>query len=68
MFAPSTWNINQTMILTRSELHAVLAELSRRSRRSLGARLSLAIVRLACCCGLRASENRAVPRPRWPGA
>ena len=56
MFAAATWNISQTMILTRSELHAVLANLSQRSRRSLNARLSLVIVRLACCCGLRASE------------
>jgi len=56
MFAPCTWRINQTMILTRTELHAVLANLSRRSRRSLNAQLSLVIVRLACCCGLRVSE------------
>ena len=56
MFATCTWNINQTKILTRGELHTVLANLSRRSRRSLNARMSLVIVRLACCCGLRVSE------------
>jgi integrase len=56
MFAPCTWKIDQTMILNRAELSAVLADLSRRSLRSLNARLSLVIVRLACCCGLRASE------------
>ncbi|GAG31174.1 unnamed protein product, partial [marine sediment metagenome] len=50
------WNISQTKILTRRELRAVLTALSRRSRRSLNARLSLVIVRLACCCGLRVSE------------
>ena len=56
MFAAATWNISQTMILTRTELGTLLADLSERSRRSLNARLSLVIVRLACCCGLRASE------------
>jgi integrase len=55
MFMPYTWNVNQTMILTRTELHAVLAHLSGR-RHALNARLSLVIVRLACCCGLRVSE------------
>jgi integrase len=56
MYNPCTWNINPTMILTRAELRAVLFDLSRRSRRSLNAQLSLVVVRLACCCGLRASE------------
>jgi integrase len=60
MFMPSTWNIDQTMILTRGELHAVLADLSCRSRFSLNARLTLVIMRLACCCGLRVSEVGAL--------
>jgi integrase len=56
MFALTTWSVNQTKILTRAELGAVLADLTRRSRRSLNARLTVVIFHLACCCGLRASE------------
>jgi integrase len=45
-----------TKILTRSELAAVLDDLKRKAVRSKSARLNLVIFRLACCCGLRASE------------
>jgi len=45
-----------TKILTRREIAAVLADLKRRGKRSLNARLNLVVFRLAACCGLRASE------------
>jgi integrase len=45
-----------TKILTRSELAAVLSDLKRKAPRSKNTRLNLIIFRLACCCGLRASE------------
>ena len=45
-----------TKILTRRELAAVLADLKRKAPRSRNTQLNLVIFRLACCCGLRASE------------
>jgi integrase len=45
-----------TKILTRRELAAVLADLRRKSPRSKNTRLNLIVLRLATCCGLRASE------------
>jgi len=45
-----------TKILTRRELAAVLADLKRKAPRSRNTRLNLVLFRLACCCGLRASE------------
>src|SRR5882757_9465093 len=45
-----------TKILTRRELAAVLVDLKAKSVRSKNARLNLVVFRLACCCGLRASE------------
>lgn len=48
--------LDATKILTRRELAAVLAELKRKALRSRGTRLNLVVLRLACCCGLRASE------------
>ena len=48
--------IDATKILSRQELAAVLADLKRKAPRSRSTRLNLAIFRLACCCGLRASE------------
>jgi integrase len=45
-----------TKILTRREIAAVLADLKRKAPRSPGTRLNLVLFRLACCCGLRASE------------
>jgi integrase len=45
-----------TKILTRRELSAVLVDLKAKAVRSKNARLNLIVFRLACCCGLRASE------------
>jgi len=54
--AAATWIVNETMILTRSEIADVLADLHRKARRSLNTRQNLVIFRLATCCGLRVSE------------
>ncbi len=51
----SSWNLDPTRILTRRELAAVLAD-AKKAKRSVNAWRNLIIVRLACCCGLRASE------------
>ncbi len=48
--------LDPTKILTRRELAAVLADLNRKAPRSRSTRLNLVVFRLACCCGLRASE------------
>jgi integrase len=48
--------LDATKILTRRELAAVLNDLKRMAPRSKNTRLNLALFRLACCCGLRASE------------
>jgi integrase len=56
MPALSTWNLDQTRLLTRRELAAVLADLALRAARSANVHRNLVIVRLACCCGLRVSE------------
>jgi integrase len=56
MFKYSDWSVEATKILSRRELGAVLADLAKRSDRSRQARLNRVIFRLACCCGLRASE------------
>ena len=45
-----------TKILTRRELAGVLVDLNRKASRSKNTRLNLVLFRLACCCGLRASE------------
>ncbi len=50
------WQADLSVILGRSDLRTVITELRRKAPRSLGTRMNLAIVRLACCCGLRASE------------
>ena len=50
------WKIDQTKILSRSEIVTVLTDLKRRSRRSVNSRMNLSIFRLATCCGLRVSE------------
>src|SRR4051812_48326731 len=52
----STWNIDASQILSRQELAAVLHDLKRRAARLPNIQMNLAILRLACCCGLRASE------------
>lgn len=56
MITTTTWRIDATMILTRRELRTVLADLRRKAERSVNTQLNLVIFRLACCCGLRASE------------
>jgi integrase len=45
-----------TKILTRRELAVVLVDLKAKAVRSKNARLNLIVFRLACCCGLRATE------------
>lgn len=54
------WALDAVKILTRSELACVLADLAKRAKRSKHVRMNLAIFRLACCCGLRVSEIRAL--------
>ena len=65
-------SVDQTKILMRNEIAAVLADLHRKAPRSRNTWLNLVIFRLACCCGLRASEiaqlhiedvRTAMPRP-----
>jgi integrase len=56
MHAYSIWNIDASQILSRQELAAVLRDLKRRAARLPNVQMNLAIFRLACCCGLRASE------------
>jgi integrase/recombinase XerD len=48
-------SVDQTRILTRSEIVEVIADLKRK-RRSINTRQNLVIFRLATCCGLRVSE------------
>jgi integrase len=48
--------LDATKILTRRKLAAVLNDLKRKAPRSKNTRLNLTLFRLACCCGLRASE------------
>lgn len=54
--AQTAWLLDSTRILTASEIKLVLADLQRRSLRSINSRTNLVVFRLACCCGLRASE------------
>jgi integrase len=56
MFKYSDWSVDGTKILSRREIGAVLADLATLCTRSRQARLNRVIFRLACCCGLRASE------------
>jgi integrase len=56
MLTYSTWNIDSSQILSRQELAAVLCDLKKRADRLPNVHMNLAIVRLAGCCGLRASE------------
>ncbi len=48
--------VDATKILSRRELAAVLADLTRKAPRSRNSWLNLILVRLSCCCGLRVSE------------
>jgi integrase len=52
----STWNVDAPQILSRQELAAVLKDLKHRAARLPNVQRNLAIVHLACCCGLRASK------------
>jgi hypothetical protein len=56
MHAFPMWQVDQTKVLTRRELTAVLADQHAKARISANTRRNLIIVRLACCCGLRVSE------------
>jgi integrase len=56
MQAFSAWNIDASQILSRRELARVLADLTARAARLANVRMNLVILRLACCCGLRARE------------
>jgi hypothetical protein len=47
MPALSTWNLDQTRLLTRRELAAVLADLAQRAARSANVHRNLVIVSLA---------------------
>ena len=60
MIASHSWPRDLSVILTRRELRTVIMDLKRKAPRSLGTRMNLTIFRLACCCGLRASEIGAV--------
>ena len=51
-----TWKVDESKILSKAEVAAVLADLKRKARRSLNTRMNLVIFRLATCCGLRVSE------------
>lgn len=48
--------MNASQILTAAEIPFVVADLKRKARHSLNARLNLIIFRLSCCCGLRRCE------------
>ena len=50
------WLVDTTKILSRNEISSVLADLKRRSRRSVNSQMNLAVFRIATCCGLRVSE------------
>ncbi len=50
------WKIDETKILSRDEVAAVLVDLKRKAKRSANTRQNLVIFRLATCCGLRVSE------------
>jgi integrase len=52
----SQWTVDAWKILTRKELAAVVADLKTRADRLPNVFTNLVIVRLACCCGLRARE------------
>ena len=54
--SPGTWQLESTSILSAKEVLEVIADLKRRSKRSVNAKTNLIVFRLATCCGLRASE------------
>jgi hypothetical protein len=64
MYAYAAWNVDASQILSRCELALVLTVLKKRAARLPNVQMNLAIVRLACCCGLRASERDRRPATR----
>jgi integrase len=52
----TSWSVDRSRVLTRSEIQAVLEDLGRRARQSRLTRRNLIIFRLATCCGLRVGE------------
>ena len=52
----ASWIVARNKVLTKTEILAVLGDLKRKGRRSVNTRMNLILFRLACCCGLRASE------------
>ncbi|HWB08631.1 MAG TPA: site-specific integrase [Pirellulales bacterium] len=52
----SAWQVTRQKVLSRDEILTVLADLSRKARRSPNTRQNLILFRLATCAGLRASE------------
>ena len=54
--AAAAWTLDQTRILTLNQVKRVLEDLERRSRRYRSTLTTLAVFRLAACCGLRVSE------------
>ena len=54
------WRIDAGKILTRRELAIALDDLAQKAHRFVSARVNRVICRLACCCGLRASEISAL--------
>lgn len=50
------WQVDQSKVLTASEINSVLVDLKRKSRRSVNTQQNLVVFRLSTCCGLRASE------------
>jgi len=55
-----TWDLDESRILSRRELAAVLVDALARADRSTNVRRNLVVVRLACCAGLRVSEIAAL--------
>ena len=51
-----SWKVDETKILSRTEIVSVLADMKRRGRRSVNTRMNLSIFRLSTCLGLRVSE------------
>lgn len=52
----AAYSVSSIKIFTRGEIRDVLADLHRKSKRSLSSHENLIIFRLSCCCGLRVSE------------
>jgi integrase/recombinase XerD len=50
------WNLDQTRLLTRRELSAVIEDCTAKAGRSDNGHRNLIVARLSCCCGLRVSE------------